>query len=206
MPFLIADLFITAREGYRLERNEADLLAVLQRELDDRSDLIVVDGVDDRHDQADVDARCVQVLDRSQLHLEQVAHAAVSVRCLADPVELQVGDAHPGLAGLVGERLVLGEANAVCRGLHAEVAHLPRVANRVEENRRDRGFAAGKLYGHLTPGLDADRVVEQFFNVGERQLVDVPDLIGIHEAGITHHVAAVGQVDRQHRAAAVLDG
>ena len=33
-----------------------------------------------------------------------------------------------------------------------------------------------------------------------------PDLVGVHEARVAHHVAAVGQVDRQDRAAAVLDG
>ena len=38
------------------------------------------------------------------------------------------------------------------------------------------------------------------------QLVDEPDLVRVHEARVAHHVAAVRQVDRQHRAAAVLDG
>ena len=37
------------------------------------------------------------------------------------------------------------------------------------------------------------------------ELVDEADLVGVHEARVAHHVAAVGQVDRQHRAAAVLD-
>ncbi len=32
------------------------------------------------------------------------------------------------------------------------------------------------------------------------------DLVGIHEARIAHHVAAVGQIDGQHRSAAVSDG
>ena len=32
-----------------------------------------------------------------------------------------------------------------------------------------------------------------------------PDLVGVHEARIAHHVAAVRQVHRQHRPAAVLD-
>ena len=32
------------------------------------------------------------------------------------------------------------------------------------------------------------------------------NLVGVHEAGITHHVAAVSQVNRQHCAAAILDG
>ena len=33
-----------------------------------------------------------------------------------------------------------------------------------------------------------------------------PDLVGVHEARVAHHVAAVGQVDGEDRAAAVLDG
>ena len=33
-----------------------------------------------------------------------------------------------------------------------------------------------------------------------------PDLVGVHEARIAHHVAAVRQIDRQHRSAAVRDG
>ena len=36
--------------------------------------------------------------------------------------------------------------------------------------------------------------------------MDVADLVGVHEAGIAHHVAAVGEVDGEHRAAAVADG
>jgi hypothetical protein len=35
--------------------------------------------------------------------------------------------------------------------------------------------------------------------------VYVTDLIRVHEAGVTHHVAAVRQVNRQHRAAPELD-
>ena len=94
VPLRVADVFVAAGERHRLERDEADLVAVLQRELDDRPDLIVVDGVDDRDDQADVDAGGVQVLDRAQLHVEQVADLAMGVGLLADAVELQVGDAH----------------------------------------------------------------------------------------------------------------
>ena len=40
----------------------------------------------------------------------------------------------------------------------------------------------------------------------QRQLVDEANLVGVHEAGIAHHVAAVGQIDGQHRTAAVLHG
>ena len=36
--------------------------------------------------------------------------------------------------------------------------------------------------------------------------MDEADLVRVHEARVAHHVAAVGQIDRQDRAAAVLDG
>ena len=36
--------------------------------------------------------------------------------------------------------------------------------------------------------------------------MDEADLVGVHEAGVAHHVAAVGEVDGEHRAAAVGDG
>src|SRR5262249_51793790 len=32
------------------------------------------------------------------------------------------------------------------------------------------------------------------------------DLVGVHETGVTHHVAAVRQINCEHRAAPVLDG
>ena len=35
--------------------------------------------------------------------------------------------------------------------------------------------------------------------------MDVPDLIGVHEARIAHHVAAVGQIDGEHGATAMFD-
>ena len=40
----------------------------------------------------------------------------------------------------------------------------------------------------------------------QRQLMDEADLVGIHEARVAHHVAAVREIDGQNRAAAVLDG
>ncbi len=36
--------------------------------------------------------------------------------------------------------------------------------------------------------------------------MDEAHLVGIHEARVAHHVAAVGEIDRQHRAAPVGDG
>ena len=98
VALLVRDLFVAAGEGDGLERDEADLVAVLQRELHDRADLIVVDGIDDRHDEADIDASGMEVLDGAQLDVEQVAHLSVRVRRLRDAVELQIRDAHAGVA------------------------------------------------------------------------------------------------------------
>ena len=36
--------------------------------------------------------------------------------------------------------------------------------------------------------------------------MDKSHLVGVHEAGIAHHIAAVGEVNGQHGPAAVLDG
>jgi hypothetical protein len=36
--------------------------------------------------------------------------------------------------------------------------------------------------------------------------VDKPDLVGVHETRVAHHVAAVGEVDRQYGSTAVCNG
>ena len=176
------------------------------RELDDRADLVVVDRVDDRDDEGDVDAGRVQVLDRAQLHVEEVADLAVRVRLVADAVELQVGDAQAGLLRLLRE--APAPARSGCRWSRTgRGSSRPRARSAigVEEVRRERRLAAGELHRHLPARLDRDRVVEDLLDVVQRQLVDVADLVRVHEARVAHHVAAVRQVDREHRAAAVLD-
>src|SRR6202030_3853572 len=125
-------------EGDRLEREEVDLLRVVEGELDDASDLLVVHAVDDRDDRDDVDARAVQVLDRAKLHVEQVANAAMRVGRVPDAVELQVRVAQTGLCCRPGERGILGELDAVGRRLDAVVADRARTARR-------RGSAARSL-------------------------------------------------------------
>ena len=69
-----------------------------------------------------------------------------------------------------------------------------------------RRLAARELHRHLALRLDGDGVVEQRLDVFPAQLVHEAHLVGVHEAGVAHHVAAVGQVDGEHRAAAVRDG
>ena len=159
------DFFVAAGERHRLERQEVDPLRVVERELDDAADLLVVDAVDDRDDRDDVDAGAVQVLDRAQLHVEEVADAAVRVGGVADAVELQVRVAQTGFGRGLGELRALGELDAVGRRLHAVVADLARVADRVQEVRRHRRLAARELHRHLPARLDRDGVVEDLLDV-----------------------------------------
>ncbi len=81
-----------------------------------------------------------------------------------------------------------------------------RVGDGVEEVGRQRGLAAGELNAHLPPGLDGDGVVEHGLDFVPGEFVDEADLVGVHEAGIAHHVAAVGEIDGENRAATVGDG
>ena len=204
-PPLRRHFLVAACKRHRLERQEVDLARVVERELDDAPDLLVVDAVDDRHDRNDVDAVVPQVFDRLQLDVEQVADAAMRVGGVADAVELQIRVAKPRVGRRLRELRALGELDAVCRRLHRVVPDLARVAHGVEEIRRHRRLAARELHRHLPARLDGDRVIENLFDVFPAQLVDETDLVRVHEAGVAHHVAAVRQVDRQHRAAAVLD-
>ena len=205
-PPLVGDLLVAAREGHRLERDERDPARVVASELDDRADLFVVDVVHQRRDQHDLDAGVVHVLDRLDLDVEQVADLAVLVRLVADPVELQVRVAHPGVGGRFGELRVLGELDAVGRGLHRVVADLPAVLYGLEEVRRHRRLAARELDRHLAARLDLDRVVQNRLDLFPLELVDESDLVGVHEARVAHHVAAVRQIHCQHRPAAPLNG
>ena len=203
---LVGDVFVAAGEADRLEAEEADLLGIVERELDDAAHLLVVDAVDDGGDGHDLDAGFVQIVDGLQLDVEEVADLAVRVGGVADAVELEVDVAEAGFGSGAAELLRLGEFDAVRRGLHGVVANLARVGDGVKEVGRQRGLAAGELHAHLPLGLHGDGVVEHGLDFVPRKLVDEADLVGVHEAGIAHHVAAVGEVDGEHRAAAVGDG
>ena len=129
----------------------------------------------------------------------------MAVGFVAHAVELQVGVAQTGFSGLLTEFRALSELNTVRRGLHRVVANLTRITNRVQEVGRQRRLATGELHRHLAARFDRNGVVEHRLDVFPRQFMHEPDLVRVHEAGIAHHVAAVGQIDRQHRATPVGD-
>ena len=157
---LVGDFLVAAGKADRLEAEEADLLGVVEGELDDAAHLLVVDAVDDGGDGDDLDAGFVQIVDGLELHVEEVADLAVRVGGVADAVELEVDVAQAGFCGGAAELLGLGEFDAVGGGLDGVEADLARVSDGVKEVGRQRGLATGELNAHLPLGLDGHGVVE----------------------------------------------
>ncbi len=145
----------------------------------------------------------MEVVERAELDVVEVPDAAVRVRLVPDAVELEVREAQARLVCGPRELRLLREADAVRRALDREVADLACVARGLEEERRDRGLAARELDGHLALRLDRDGVVEDLLDVVPDELVDVADLVRVHEARVAHHVAAVREVHREDGAASV---
>src|SRR5581483_411593 len=123
--------FVAASETDRLERKEADLLRIIQRELDDAADLLIINTVDDSHNRHDLDTGTMQVIDRLQLHVEQIPDLAVRVRGIADAIELQVGIAQSSFGRLLRKLEALCEFNSVGRSLNRVISNLASVADRV---------------------------------------------------------------------------
>ena len=200
-----ARFFVAARERNRLEREKRDLLRVVHRKTDDRPDLVVVDPVDERDHEDDLDPRLVHVLDGAQLHVKQVADVAVAVGIVPDAVKLQVSVAQTRVGRLARKLDVLRKADAVGRALHAVVAQLSRVLDRPDEVRRKSRLAAGELHRHLAARFDPHRVVQDLLDFLPVRLMHETDLVGIRETRVTHHVAAIGKVDSQDSATSVCD-
>ncbi len=153
----------------------------------------------------DFDTDAGEVLDRSQLHVEQIADAAMLVLLFADAVKLQIDAVLSGCLRGFAKLDVFGEANAVRRREDAIETDLLRVSDGFEVVRRKRRLTAGEENDDLASRFERNRAIENRFRVFERRLVNIANLVCIHEARIAHHVAAVGQVDGQNRAASELD-
>ena len=138
LPPFRSDVLIATGKGDWLERYKINLVGILQRKPDDGPHLVVVDAVDDGRHGHDADSRLVQVLDRAQFHVEQVADFTVAVGVVADPIKLQVGQAQTRLEGLPAELLALGELDAVGGCLHAVIAQRAGIADGVNQVRRHR--------------------------------------------------------------------
>src|ERR1043166_7231453 len=121
---LRCDLFVATGKRNRLERKERDLLRIVEREANDRTNLIVVDAVDECRYEDDLDAGFVQVVDGSHLHVEEIADLTVTVRVVADAVKLEIHVTQSCCSSFTAELFALREFNAVRCGLHAVVTNL----------------------------------------------------------------------------------
>src|SRR6185436_2368515 len=120
---LRSDLFVATGERNRLERQKRDLLRIVECEANDRTDLIVVDTVDQRRNENDLNACFVQVVDGAHLHVEQVADLTMAVGVVADAVKLKVNVTKTGCGCFAAELFALGKLDSVRRRLHAVVTN-----------------------------------------------------------------------------------
>src|SRR6266542_4754744 len=201
----IGTVFTAAGEPKRLELDRLHLVNILRRELDNLTDAIVVDCVHDGGDERDFDSNLREILNCLLLHIKQVAHAAVSVLFFANPVELKIHAVLSRSLRRFAKLDVFSEAYAVgCRQNSVE-ADLLRVSNRLEIVRRKCRLAARKKNNDLAFWFERYRAIENRFCVFVSRLVHITNLVCIHEAGIAHHVAAIGKVHGQDGAAAKFD-
>ena len=143
---LVGDVFVAAGEADRLEAEEADLLGIVEGELDDAADLLVVDAVDDGGDGNDFNAGFVQVVDGLELHVEEVADLAVRVGRVADAVELEVDVAEAGFGG--GAAKLLATWRTRCRWRRpAPSCSQPCASRRRRRGSRARAWARRRRTG-----------------------------------------------------------
>src|SRR5690348_6945183 len=120
---IVGDSFVASGEADWLEAEESDLLRIIERELNDASDLLVVDAVNDGHDRNDFDSGAMQIIDGLEFYVEEVADFAVRIGCVADAVELQIRITQSGFGSLLRKLEALGEFNSVGRGLNRVVSN-----------------------------------------------------------------------------------
>src|SRR6185436_11190360 len=108
------DGLVTTGKRNRLKRKKGNLLRIVQRKSNNRSDLIVINSVDQRRNQNNFDASFVKIVNRAQLHIEEITHLTVTVGIVSDSIKLEVDVPQAGLSRLTAEFFTLGELNAVC--------------------------------------------------------------------------------------------
>ncbi len=129
----------------------------------------------------------------------------MTIRIVANAIELEINVTQASLGCLTTELFALCELNSVSRSLYGVVTNFACVSNSFDEMWRNRRLSPRQLNGHLSPRLDRDRVVKNLLNLVHSKFVYKTNLVGVHEAGITHHVAAVRKIDSKHRPSTIPD-
>jgi hypothetical protein len=112
MSSRVINLFITAGEGNRLERDRLNLVDIANCKINDRADIVVVDVIQDRVDQSNLHSGLGHVFDRLELHIEQVTDIPMRILFFRRAIELKVGSMKTGILRFLHKLGTLCEAAA----------------------------------------------------------------------------------------------
>src|SRR6267378_7549589 len=107
------DLFIASRKRNWLERQEGNLLRIVEGKSNNGSDLVVIDAVDQCGNEHNLNARFMQVIDCTHLHIEQIANLAMAVGVITNSVKLEVNVAQTSLGSFATEIFALSKFDSV---------------------------------------------------------------------------------------------
>src|SRR5438067_2268153 len=127
------------------------------------------------------------------------------VLLFAHAVELQINTMLPGGLRRFAELNIFSKTNSVGCGQDAIETNLPGVSDGFQVVRRERGLATREQDNDLSFRFERNSAIKNRFCIFERRLVNVTNLVRIHEAWVAHHVAAVGKIDSEYCAAAKLN-
>ena len=131
-----------------------NLVDIFRSELHDLADSVVVDAVNDRDDQCDLDADAGEIFDRLLFHIEQIANTAVLVLLFSDTIELKIDAVLTRSLSGFAEFNVFSKTNPIRRGENAVEANLLSIGNRFQIVRRKRRLAAGEKNNDLASRLE----------------------------------------------------
>src|SRR5579875_1522985 len=110
-----------------------------------------------------------------------------------------------GLPRFLRKFPALRKADPVRRDMQPLEAKAAGVADCIQENRGDGGLTPSEKDVDLAPWPKRQRSVKYALDVRKLQFVHVAHVIGIHEARVAFHVAAVCQIDQHEKPSPVLD-
>jgi hypothetical protein len=110
---------------------------------------------------------------------------------------LKVYTVQASLLRLESKSPALSKTHTVRHNMKSMEADAFRVANGIKKNGRNCRFPTREQNVDLSLRLKRKRVAENDLYVFDAQFVNVAGSVRIHEAGRTHHVAPVGQINNQ---------
>src|SRR5215471_1396795 len=186
---------ISAGKHDRLKNNSVDFVYILNREPDNVAKPAAVPATVHGDLKRGSHSSGGNILQCLPPHRHVISQSAMFVVVFGNSVQLEVDAVQTSFPRLQSEVLGLGELDTVCRNVKPMETDAFRVANGVQENRRNGWFPSRKENVDFPLRLKRACVAENHFYVFHAQFVDVAGGVGVHEAWRTHHVASVGQID-----------